>query len=173
MISHSVMSRNQSRGWEDGSMGKNARCASVQTWVCPHKSWTWLHTLDVQPQHQELVDPKAREKPYLRGGNNKNETFDVFLPLSVCTWVHTAVYACADTYIDHIYIYRKSLVLLVPHRYYVSLLVSLLFLVSHLFSFSWSVFITALSLTNTVPMRASLPFLYPLLKRSFIRMLLP
>ena len=60
-----------------------------------------------------------------------------------------------------------------PHRYYVSLLVSLLFLLSHLFSFSWSVFITTPSPTNTAPIRASLPFLNPLLKCSFIRMLLP
>lgn len=95
---------------------------------------------------------------------------------SLCLCMHGCTHphnACADTYIDHTYIYRKSLVLPMPHRYYVSLLVSLLFLVSHLFSFSWSVFITAPSLTVAVPIWASLPFLYPLLKLSFIRMLSP
>lgn len=85
---------------------------------------------------------------------------------SLCLCVHGCTQphnTCADTYMDHTSIYRKSLVLPTSRRYYVS----------HLFSFSWSVFITAPSLTMAVPIWASLPFLYPLLKLSFIRMLSP
>lgn len=55
-------------------------------------------------------------------------SFSLCLCVYGCTHPHNT---CADTYMDHTYIYRKSLVLPTPRRYYVSLLVSLLFFVSH------------------------------------------